>query len=137
MNRLKKAFACLLLLPLMGCTEPDVAQLLEAFQWRKQVLVVLVQGDGQVQQQKMRAYISQGQALLEAEEVVVLEVVRNAYVAVDDARKAHLPTAPFLEYFHAKEAPFMLIWIGKDGFEKHRGHVAMPLAELIGHVRNN
>lgn len=132
--QMKRWLAGLCMCALAGCAEADVALLLEEFQWKQRVVVMLADTPESPQLRQMQESIAADPEGWNARDLVSVVVAKNSYVAIGERRQAHLPTGPFWEYFDAGDAPFTVLLMGKDGFEKLRKQEAMHLEEIYSAI---
>ena len=95
--------------------KPGVDEYFERYLWRQPVLLVFAPSEKAPSLQTQRAVLREKKDQLKAAKVVVWEVIGLDFVAIQGARKPHIPTTRLQNYFQVSRDEFTVILLGLDG----------------------
>lgn len=125
-------FTLIVTLFLVSCSEPDIARMLESYQWKNRLLIVLSPSFDDARFTAQQRALANYRNDAEERELVVFHISDRDGVGIDGELKPHLFAAPFYRHLQADPGEFSVILIGKDGGEKLRQHAPVTAEQLNG-----
>ncbi len=117
-----------LYLPLLGCSQANVSDLLESYLWQNRIIITFAPSERDASFQEQRALLKRHYREVVDRDVILWHIFADGHVMMDNKRKAHLPARTFYKHFQVPAEGLTVILIGKDGTEKlRRQSVVAPL----------
>ncbi len=123
--------ALTLFLVMLFSSEPedDVASLLESHLWQNNVVMIL-RGEEGIEQDALDGLLQQ-KGILNAQDIIIYDVVYLSYVKRAQAALPHVPASRFFDYFDTPHRGVTMLLLGKDGEVRGRYNAIMTAEKLL------
>jgi hypothetical protein len=110
----------LFLMILSSCSSEGASDILEQYMWEKRLVLVFSPNIDNLEMQEQYKVFKDNEDGIKERDIVTWIFINNEKVIVGGEQKPHLYSSPFYKKFQVDDNDFVVIVIGKDGYEKLR-----------------